>query len=69
MSATLSAEPRFLDTPKWRGGIELVVGIAPDDASFESLGHFEDAGSLVGPDTRSKTIRGVVRPLYGFFWS
>src|SRR5215210_1259965 len=65
VEAALAAEAGLLVAAERRGRVEAVVGIRPDDACAEALGHREDPRALLGPDTRRETVRRVVRLLDG----
>src|SRR5512133_1914778 len=66
VQAAFTAEARLLVTAKRRRWVEAVVGVRPDHARSQPLGHGEDPGALLGPHARGETVRSVVRLLDGF---
>ena len=67
MHAAFSAEAAFFEAAEGAGGVELVVGVAPDDARLEFLCDFEHFAAFVGPDAGGEAIGRVVGFADGFF--
>src|SRR5436309_15003864 len=66
MPAALAPEAGLLVAAERRARIEAVVGVRPDNAGTEPLGHPEDAGALFRPHACAEAVRRVVRLLHRF---
>src|SRR5690606_22848394 len=53
--------PRLLVTSERARWVETVERVRPDDTRRQTVGDAQDAAALVGPDSRRKPVRGVVR--------
>ena len=67
MTPTFTAKPTLFISAEGTGGIELVVGVCPDDAGPQLVHDLEDLAAFIGPDAGAQTIRSVVRALDCFF--
>src|SRR5690554_6524360 len=67
VTPTLAAEATFLEAAKRAGRVEAIIGIAPDHAGVERVGHLKELAALVGPDAVGQAVGGVIGLLDGLF--
>ena len=67
LQPTLAAEAAFFVAAEGAGGVELVVGVSPDDASAEFVDQLENLAAFVGPHAGAEAVGGVVGAFDGFF--
>ena len=59
LKATFTAETAFLVPSERTRGVELVVGVGPDDAGAQLADQFENLAAFVRPHARAQAIGDV----------
>src|SRR5690554_6270149 len=69
VTPALAAKATLLEAAKRAGRVESIIGIAPDHAGLQRVGHHKELAALVGPDAIGQTIGGIICLFDGFFGS
>src|SRR6185369_15157740 len=64
LAATFPAVPGFLITAERRRRVELVERVGPDHSGAQLVGDRQDPRTLLGPDTGTQAVRGVIGLLH-----
>src|SRR5690554_869115 len=67
VTPALAAKATLLEAAKRAGRVEAVIGIAPDHAGVQRVGHLKELAALVGPNAVSKAIGRIIGLFDGLF--
>src|ERR1044071_5845345 len=67
LHAAFPSKPAFFVAAERARGIELVVGVGPNDAGAKFVGELENLAAFIRPNTSAQTIRDVVGAFESFF--